>query len=279
MRIWRHGLRHTCLVILLGYCFLLASTPASEARSDLDRFDLQGHVRTVVTTYPQLTTTHHFDRDGRLSALELQPGNQAGAVRYVYVYDDSGRLIEEDTFEPDGTVAHRKVFRYEVDEQGRPSAQVAVGEHGLFAQAEFTFYDRRGLLAEDIMVTAQGVAEKSLFDARGNLVYHARYHHGRLVLEATHHYDPLGRLNESRFYGNDGDPMRTDRYRYDQAGHRIEQSSEYFRQTHLRRTVVSYEFDQEGNWIKETVRRWTRKNGSIALTETVVSRERVITYY
>jgi|KBSMisStaDraftv2_1062788.scaffolds.fasta_scaffold222770_2 hypothetical protein len=279
MRIWRHGLRPSSVVILLVCCFVLTSASASDARSDLDRFDLHGPVRTVVTKYPQLSTTHHFDRGGRLSALELHPGTQAGAVRYVYLYDDGGRLVEEETFEPDGTVAYRKLFRYEVDEQGRPSAQVAVGEQGLFAQAEFTFYDRRGLLAEAIMLTAQGVAEKSLFDARGNLVYHARYHHGRLVLEATHHYDPLGRINESRFYGNDGDPMRTDRYRYDQAGHRIEQSSEYFRQSHLRRSVVSYEFDRDGNWIKEKVQRWTQKNGSLAPTETVVTRARAITYY
>ena len=58
------------------------------------------------------------------------------------------------------------------------------------------------------MVNAQGVAEKSLFDARGNLVYHARFFHGRLVLEATHHYDPTDRLKESRFYGSDGAPLR-----------------------------------------------------------------------
>jgi hypothetical protein len=43
--------------------------------------------------------------------------------------------------------------------------------------------------------------------------------------------------------------------------------------------VVTYEFDQAGNWIKEMVQRWSEKNGSMILTETLVSRERTITYY
>ena len=251
-----------------------------QAKSDLDRFDLQGSVRTVVTKYPQLTTAQQFDREGHLTTLELLPVHEGGsAVRYVYRYDDSGRLAEEETFEPNGTASHRKLFRYGLDQQGRPSAQVAVTDQGLFAQAEFSFYDRRGLLAEDIMVTAQGVTEKSLYDARGNLIYHARYFQRRLVLETTHHYDPADRLNESRFYGGDGELMRRDHYRYDQAGHRLEQSSDYVRQSHLRKSVVTYEFDPAGNWIKETAQRWSQKDGSAGLTETVVSRERTITYY
>jgi hypothetical protein len=73
--------------------------------------------------------------------------------------------------------------------------------------------------------------------------------------------------------------MRRDQYRYDQAGRRIEQSSEYFRQSRLRHSVVSWEFDAAGNWIKETTQRWSVKNGAVAPTETLVTRERTITYY
>jgi hypothetical protein len=102
---------------------------------------------------------------------------------------------------------------------------------------------------------------------------------GRLVLEASHHYDPLDRLKESRFYGSDGEPMRKDHYRYDPAWNRIEQTSEYYRQSHLWKSVVTYEIDHTGNWVKETIQRWSQKNGAIVLSETVVSREQVIAYY
>jgi hypothetical protein len=278
MRIRR--LRRWAAVILVACSLLPGNHAWSVANNDLDRLDLHGAVRTVVIKYPQLTTTQEFDREGHLTSLELRPIHEgAGPVRYVYLYDESGRLSEEQIFEPDGNVASRKLFRYGVDERGRASAQVVVSDQGLFAQAEFSFYDRRGLLSEQLMVTAQGVAEKSLFDARGHLVYHARYFQRRLVLEATHHYDPLDRLKEIRFYGSDGAPMRRDQYRYDQAGHRIEQLSEYFRQAHLRKSVVTYEYDPAGNWNKETAQRWSLKNGEMTLIETTVTRERTISYY
>jgi YD repeat-containing protein len=160
-------------------CFLLAAIPAvSSAKNDLDRLELHGSVRTVVTKHPQLKTTHQFDRDGHLTSLELVPTKEKDSVRYVYQYNESGRLIEEQTFEPDNTVAYRKLFRYGIDERVRQSAQIAVTENGLLARAEFSLYDGRGLLAEEIMFTGQGVAEKSLYDVRGNLIYHARYFHG-----------------------------------------------------------------------------------------------------
>lgn len=42
---------------------------------------------------------------------------------------------------------------------------------------------------------------------------------------------------------------------------------------------MTYEFDAVGNWTKETIQRWTEKNGALSLMETVVSRERQITYH
>ena len=268
------------LFVVVALCWLVVASPATtSARSDLDRFELVGSVRTVVTKHPQLKTTQQFDHDGNLTSLELVPAKEANSARYVYLHDASGRITEEHTVDPDGTVTNRKQFRYGVDEQGRQLALVAVTDEGLFAHAEFSLYDGRGLLAEQIMVSGQGIAEKSLYDVRGNLIYDARYFQGRLVLEATHHYSPLDRLTESRFYGSDGELMRKDLYRYDQAGNRVEQTSEFYHQSHLRKSVVAYEFDHMGNWTKETIQRWSDKNGAPTLGETVVSRERTITYY
>jgi len=249
------------------------------AKSDVDRFELLGPVKTVVTKYPQLRTTHQFNRNGLLMSLELFQVDGRDSARYVFVHDPTGRVIEEQTFEPDGTVAYKKLFRYSIDEQGRQTALVATTDTGAFTHAEFAIYDDRGFLTEALYVSGQGVIEKDLFDVRGNPVYHARYYQGKLVEEATHHYSPLGRLRESRYYGFDGDLMRKDFYRYNGAGQRIEQESEVFHQSHLRKTVVTFEFDQAGNWTKETVQQWTDRSGSLALTDTVVSRQRMLTYY
>lgn len=260
-------------------CAATAFPSPGHAKGDLDRLELLGEVRTVVTKYVQFTTTHQFDRNGHLMSLELAPADATASARYAYLRDDAGRLLEQQVFEPDGTTVYRKLFRYGVDAQGRQSAEVAATEAGSLAHAVFTQYDSRGLLAEEIMVTGQGVAEKSLYDVRGDLVYHARYFQGRLVLEATHAYGPFGRLKESRFYGTDGELMRKDLYRYDRAGNRVEQLSEFRSQSHLRKSTATFEFDHAGNWVKETVQRWSEKNGSVVLTETFVSRQRTITYY
>jgi hypothetical protein len=260
--------------------FVLFAWPADVvANNDLDRFELLGPVKTVVTKYPQLRTTHQFDRNGLLTSLELSQSNGRESARYAFVHDATGRVVEEQTFEPDGTVAYKKIFRYGTDERGRQTALVAATDTGAFTNAEFAIYDNRGFLTEELYVSGFGAIEKSLFDVRGNLIYHARYYQGKLVQEATHYHSPLGRLKESRYYGFDGDLMRKDLYRYNEAGQRIEQQSEVFHQSHLRKAVVTFEFDHAGNWIKETVQQWTDRDGSLALAETVVSRERVFTYY
>ncbi len=274
------GLLQRSLPVASAALFALFAWPACvDAKSDLNRFELLGPVKTVVTKHPQLQTTHHFDRDGLLTSLELSPTNEPNSARYVFVHDAAGRVIEEQTFESNGTLAYKKLFRYGLDERGRQTGLVVATDTGVFTHAEFSIYDGRGLLAEELDFSGQGAIEKSLFDVRGNLVYDARYYQGRLVQEATHHHGPLGRLKESRYYGLDGELVRKDLYRYNEAGQRVEQHSEFYHQSHLKKSVITFEFDHAGNWIKETIQRWTDKGGSLTLTETVVSRERTMTYY
>ena len=100
---------------------------------------------------------------------------------------------------------------------GRQHRVTATEKRGL-AHAEFSIYDDRGLLAEELTVTGQGGAERSLYDVRGSLIYHAHYFQGYLMLEAIQYYDPLGRLKESRFSGSGGGLMRKHLDRYNQAG-------------------------------------------------------------
>ena len=247
--------------------------------SDLSKQELIGPVKTAVTRHSQLRTIHHFDRDGHLTKVELFPTQETDSAQYRLSYDAAGRVTEEQTIEPDGHALYKKIYRYGFDEQGRQVAMVAATDDGQLAHAEFNLYDERGVVTEDLAITGNGTVEKSLYDIGGKLIYLARYFQGRLVLESTHHHGPLSRLKESRFYSGDGVLMRKDVYRYNDAGLRIEQQSEFFRSAHLRKSVVTYEFDTVGNWTKETIQRWTEKNGALSLLETVVSRERQITYY
>jgi hypothetical protein len=273
--VWREVfLRAGWIGVVLGVSSVLAAPSI-----DLAKHELVGPVKTVITKHPQLRTIHHFDRNGRLLEVELQPLDESDSLRYVFHHDTSGRLIEEHTVRPDGQISHKKLYRYQIDAHGRETAIVAATEDGTLAHADFSLYDSRGHLVEELEISGSGIAEKSLYDVQSNLIYEARYFQGRVVLEATHRYSPLGHLRESRYYAGDGNLMRTDHYRYNETGHRIEQQSEFFRNTYLRKSVVSYETDEAGNWTKETIQRWTEKNGAQSLSETTVSRARQITYY
>lgn len=272
--------RPRSFLVIIGLVICLLARPAlAEPMSDLSKHELTGPVKTAVTRHHQLRTIHHFDRAGRLTKLELFPTEERDSAQYRLSYDDAGRVTEERTVEPDGHVLFKKLYRYGFDAQGRQVAMIAATDDGELAHAEFNLYDERGVVMEDLAITGNGTVEKSLYDVRGQLIYLARYFQGRLVLESTHHHGPLGRLKESQFYAGDGTLLWKDVYRYNEAGQRIEQQSEFFRSPHLRRAIVTYEFDAVGNWTKETIQRWTEKNGALVLMETVVSRERQIAYY
>lgn len=265
-------------IVAVLICLAARSAPAAPT-NDLSKHELTGPVKTAVTRHSQLRTVHHFDRDGRLTKVELFPTQETDSAQYRLSYDDAGRVTEEQTIKPDGHVLYKKIYRYGFDEQGRQVAMIAATDDGEFAHAEFNLYDEDGVVTEDLAIAGNGTVEKSLYDIRGKLVYLARYFQGKLVLESTHHHGPLGRLKESRFYSGDGTLMRKDVYRYNDAGLRIEQQSEFFRSAHLRKSVVTYEFDAVGNWTKETIQQWIEKNGALSLMEAVVSRERQITYH
>jgi len=270
-----------CRVLIIVGVLLCpgAGSALGATTSDLSKQELMGPVKTAETRHAQLRTIHHFDHDGRLTKVDLFPTQETDSVQYQLSYDAAGRVAEEHTIKPDGHALYKKVYRYGLDERGRQVAVIAATDDGQLAHAEFNVYDERGVLTEDLAITGNGTVEKSLYDIRGKLIYLARYFQGRLVLESTHHHGPLGRLKESRFYSGEGTLMRKDGYRYNDAGQRIEQQSEFFRGPHLRKSVVTYEFDAAGNWTKEIIQRWTEKNGTLEPLETVVSRERQITYY
>lgn len=272
---WSGGLRRAVLTATL-----LGVLPVHAASlSDLTKHELVGPVKSVVTKHPQFRIIHQFDESGRLVEMELQATGELHLSHYVFLYDALGRLMEEDTVEADGNILYRKSYRYGQDDHGRESAVVATTEDGALAHADFRLYDDRGLLVEEVAFNGNGLAEKSLYDVQGNFIYTARYFQGKLVLEASHHYGPAGRIEESRFYNGDGHLMRRDFYRYDEAGRRIEHQSEFLRSAYLRKSVVTYEIDEVGNWTRETIQRWTEKNGILSVSETTVSREREISYY
>jgi hypothetical protein len=59
-------------IVAVLICLAARSAPAAPT-NDLSKQELTGPVETAVTRHPQLRTIYHYDRDGRLTKVELFP--------------------------------------------------------------------------------------------------------------------------------------------------------------------------------------------------------------
>ena len=267
-----------CIGMLLGCLCVFPVAALARTLTDREKHELIGPVRTVVTKYPRLVTAETYNPSGNLTEIVLQTALEHAADKTVFTRDALGHIQEEQVYGADGSLVSRKLFRYNYDHDGNESAIVAATEGGTFVHALFSEYDARGNLAEELYVSSDGTADKSLFDVRGDVVYTARYHSGRLMFETVNRYDPHRHLRESRVYGAEGLLIRTDQFRYTETGIRIQETSEFYLSHHVGKLVTMYDLDSTGNWVKETITRWIVKDGGMKPTDSVVNRERTITY-
>ena len=268
-----------CIGILLGSICVLPVAALARTLTDREKHELIGPVRTVVTRYPLLLTTETYDPSGSLAELVLHAALENDTGKTVFTHDALGHVQEERVYEADGSLVSKKLYRYSYDHGGNESAIVAATEGGAFVHALFSQYDARGNLTEELYVSGDGALDRSLFDVRGDVVYTARYHNGRLMFETVNRYDPHRHLRESRVYGAEGSLIRKDQFRYTETGIRIQETSEFYLSHHVGKLVTMYDLDSTGNWVKETITRWIVKDGGMKPTDSVVNRERTITYY
>lgn len=68
-------------IVAVLICLAARSAPAAPT-NDLSKHELTGPVKTAVTRHSQLRTVHHFDRDGRLTKVELFPTQETDSAQY-----------------------------------------------------------------------------------------------------------------------------------------------------------------------------------------------------
>jgi hypothetical protein len=78
--------------------------------------------------------------------------------------------------------------------RGTHTASVTVSDDGHFQNAEFSLYDQRGHLWEQLWVKISSATYKSLFDVWGHRIYSAYFRKGALLNELRHKYDVLGKI-------------------------------------------------------------------------------------
>jgi YD repeat-containing protein len=141
--------------------------------SDLAQWDVRGPVRTLRAQHAEWNpeagdwwplktrTVVIFRADGRLS--EIHHHNPDGSVpRQVWVYDDDGRLIEDQSWDNE-VMAMRVLHTY--DSAGRAASLVRVDADGTRRETERCSYDETGRKTKVVFLTEpdEGAASCSTF--------------------------------------------------------------------------------------------------------------------
>jgi hypothetical protein len=240
--------------------------------------DLVGPVRSVTIKKVGYSATETYDRAGRLVETFIDLTHANTSTYSLFQYDKEGHLQEELALDPSGRLMQRKRVVYVQDSEGRDTASVAVSDDGHFQHAEFSVYDQRGHLWEQLWVNST-TAYKSLFDVFGRRIYSARYSKGALFSELKHQYDERGRLQELVSYGPQGAVTGRVTNAYDADGRRVQATTEIFSEDQRRTWITTYEYDDMGNWIKETTAEHSPASHTTTASTVPIVQERAIQYY
>ncbi len=240
--------------------------------------ELIGPVRSVTIKTHGYSTTETYDRTGHLieAVLDLTHANMA--TYSLFRYNQDGDLQEELALDQSGRIIYRKHVVYARDPEGRDTASVTASDDGHFQSAEFSLYDERGHLWEQLWVNGS-TTYKSLFDIQGHRIYSAYYRKGELFNELKHRYDVLGRLQELVSYDARGTLTGRVINDYDETGKRTRSTTHTFVAPHPRTWVTTYEYDSLGNWIKEQTSEQSSSSHPVRASAIPILEERTIQYY
>jgi len=263
---------------ILVTIFVSPWNTAGFAETTRVKHDLIGPVRSVTVKTIGYSAIETYDRAGHLidAVLDLSLANTA--THSLFRYDRDGHLEEELALDSSGRLIFRKRSIYARDIEGRNTASVTVSDDGRFQNAEFSLYDQRGLLWEQLWVNSS-TAYKSIFDVRGRRIYSAYYRKGALLNELRHRYDLLGRLHELVSYDDQGIVTARVTNDYDDAGKRTRSTTQTFSDARPRTWVTIYEYDSVGNWIKEQTSEQFPSSQTITSSTVPIVEERMIQYY
>lgn len=240
--------------------------------------ELIGPVRNVTIRKHGYFTTETYDRAGHLIEAVLNLTHANTATYSLFQYNQDGHLQEELAFDQSGKIIYRKQVAHARDPEGRDTASVTASDDGHFQSAEFSLYDQRGHLWEQLLVS-NTTSYKSLFNIQGRRIYSAYYHKGELLNELKHGYDVLGRLQELLSYDARGTLTARVTNDYDETGKRTRSTTYTFAPPRPRTWVTTYEYDSLGNWIKEETSEQSSSSQPGRASTNPIVEERTIQYY
>jgi antitoxin component YwqK of YwqJK toxin-antitoxin module len=220
----------------------------------------------------RLSSSVSYSEDGKRREEESYAEDGTLRQRFVEVYDDAGRMTEQESYNGRGGLLAKVVARpdagevltYGPDSKLRQRVITVRGEGGV---TESRTYDASGaLLKRGVLERGDGGAVAKTYDANGTL-----------RSEATARRSEGGeRSNEEQRYGADGAPAARRVATHVAGSGDAEVSVERPRGSQVERTRVTREYDTRGNVVKSVSYVWDNAGGEFAPSSVAYY---TITYY
>lgn len=223
-------------------CLLFGCTSIT---TDLEELDLQGEVSAVSIYEYEIDSSSGVLAEGRIKddshILEYQ-FNEDGMITSLLRTSPDGDFHEEST--------------YEYDEEGYRKSIQYKNKAGEFIRRE-TFVWDDGLLTR---IKVKGSGRKMLgktiitYDENGlRLTEHVKDARGKTDSKFQHEYDEDGRRIMTVEFDHTGKKVEVQHFYYGEDGRMVRRNSHRGESTFREEWDFSYEFDEEGNWIKKQI--------------------------
>lgn len=198
----------------------------------------------------EVTTTIKFDKKGKITETFLTNSRIKMYGRTVYSYDDKNRIVKKTFYNPDGSAVSEDIYGY--NSSGNLESQIkqnAVKKNVIF-KTEYKYESPESYL---------------------------QYYAGKFARRIKLTKDKRCRIIESNLYKENNNLENKITTSYDEKDNITEQIVYSPNERPIEKTKYEYEYDNNGNWIKQNIYEWTFRDGEspYKLTRT---KQRTFTY-
>lgn len=225
---------------------------------DLHAFSFTGRIREIKileknldSEAPQeVTTTVKFDEKGRISETYLTNERIKMYGRTLYSYDAQNRVVGKASFNPNGSAVFEDIFTYNATGGLESKAKRSAATKKIFRKIEYQYESPES---------------------------YVQFTDGKFVRRIKVAKDAKCRFVESNLYREDKSLENRITADFDEKNNLLELIAFSPGGSAIEKTKYEYEYDTNGNWIKQNVYEWTFRDGDAPYRLTRI-RERAITY-
>ncbi|MBA3633078.1 MAG: hypothetical protein H0W58_09770 [Acidobacteria bacterium] len=225
---------------------------------DLFAFSFVGQVKEIkiLESYPEseppyeITTTVEFDEKGKISETFLTNAKIKMFGRTVYSYDKDNRIVKKTTYNPDGSAVFEYVYGYNSSRNLESKTTQNAIKKNVISKTEYKYESPKSYL---------------------------QYYDGKFARRIKLTKDERCRIVESNLYKEDDKLENRLTTSFDEKDNITEQIAYSPNGKPIEKTKYEYEYDNNGNWIKQNIYEWTFRDGESPYKLTKI-KKRIITY-